>query len=97
MLARRPRSPITTRNTSDNGTDFTEVEFRDTGSGISDQDLEKIFEPFFTTKPVGKGTGLGLAVSHGIIQDHGGRISIKTKLGEGTSFIVRLPAYKEKP
>jgi len=85
---------ITTRNVSEDGSDFVEVEFRDTGTGISAEDLEKIFEPFFTTKPVGKGTGLGLAVSHGIIQDHGGTIKIKTKLGEGTSFFVRFPANK---
>lgn len=84
---------ITTRNISEGG-DLVEVEFRDTGTGISDEDLEKIFEPFFTTKPVGKGTGLGLAVSHGIIQDHGGTITIKTKLGQGSSFIVRFPAVK---
>jgi two-component system NtrC family sensor kinase len=86
---------ITTSNITDNGQEFAEVEFRDTGYGIKNEDLEKIFEPFFTTKPVGKGTGLGLAVSHGIIQEHGGKITIKTKTGEGTSFFIRLPAWKE--
>jgi len=86
---------ITTRNVTENGNDFAEVEFRDTGYGIKDEDLEKIFEPFFTTKPVGKGTGLGLAVTHGIIQEHGGKITIKTRVGEGTSFFIRLPALKE--
>ncbi len=88
---------ITTKNISDNGNNFAEIEFRDTGPGISDENLEKIFEPFFTTKPVGKGTGLGLAVSHGIVQEHGGKIFIKTQIGEGTSFFIRLPAHKEKP
>jgi two-component system NtrC family sensor kinase len=87
---------ITTRNIREEGTEFIEVEFHDTGPGISDENLEKLFEPFFTTKPVGKGTGLGLAVSHGIIQDHGGRIIVRTKLGKGTSFFIRLPAYGEK-
>ncbi|MBI5633096.1 MAG: HAMP domain-containing protein [Nitrospirae bacterium] len=86
---------ITTSNVNDNGQDFVQIEFRDTGYGIKDEDLEKIFEPFFTTKPVGKGTGLGLAVSHGIIQEHGGKITISTKIGEGTSFFIRLPAMKE--
>jgi two-component system, NtrC family, sensor kinase len=86
---------ITTANVTEDNRDFIQVEFRDTGYGIKDEDLEKIFEPFFTTKPVGKGTGLGLAVSHGIVQEHGGKITIKTKIGEGTSFLIKLPACKE--
>ena len=86
---------IVTRNIADEGRAFIEIEFRDTGPGISDQTLAKIFEPFFTTKPVGKGTGLGLAVSHGIIQEHGGSVSVKTKVGEGTSFFIRLPAHRD--
>jgi two-component system NtrC family sensor kinase len=88
---------MTTRNIRDNSGDWVEIEFRDTGPGIDDENLAKIFEPFFTTKPVGKGTGLGLAVSHGIIHEHGGSISVKTKQGEGTSFFIKLPAYKETP
>lgn len=88
---------MSTRNIRDNSGDWVEIEFRDTGPGIDDENLAKIFEPFFTTKPVGKGTGLGLAVSHGIIQEHGGSISVKTKRGEGTSFFIKLPAYKEMP
>ena len=87
---------IATSNVHDNGHDYVQIEFRDTGYGIKDEDLEKIFEPFFTTKPVGKGTGLGLAVSHGIIQEHGGKITISTKIGEGTSFFIWLPALKER-
>ncbi len=86
---------LTTRNISENDQDFVEVEFKDTGPGISQENLEKLFEPFFTTKPVGKGTGLGLAVSHGIIQDHGGKIAVKTKLNEGSSFRIKLPAQRE--
>lgn len=85
---------ITTRNVSRAEASVVEIEVRDTGPGITDENMEKIFEPFFTTKPVGKGTGLGLAVTHGIIQEHNGKITIKTKLGEGTSFIIRLPACK---
>jgi two-component system NtrC family sensor kinase len=86
---------LTTRNISENNRDLIEVEFRDTGPGIPQENLEKLFEPFFTTKPVGKGTGLGLAVSHGIIQDHGGKITVKTKLNEGSSFFIKLPGQRE--
>ncbi|MBI5142360.1 MAG: HAMP domain-containing protein [Nitrospirae bacterium] len=82
---------IATRLADINGKDHVEVEFRDTGSGISPENIEKIFEPFFTTKPVGKGTGLGLAVSHGLVKDHGGCIRIRSKIGEGTSFYIDFP------
>ncbi len=85
---------ITTQKVIDDGKSFAEVIFTDTGHGISEENLPKLFEPFFTTKPVGKGTGLGLAVSHGIIQDHGGKMLVRSKLGEGTSFFVRLPIYE---
>ncbi len=86
---------LITRNISEDNRDFAEVIFRDTGPGIPEENLEKLFEPFFTTKPVGKGTGLGLAVSHGIIQEHGGKITVKTSLNEGSSFHVKLPAQRE--
>ena len=86
---------LTTRNVSENNQNFIEVVFQDTGPGISQENLEKLFEPFFTTKPVGKGTGLGLAVSHGIIQDHGGKIIVRTKLKEGSAFTIQLPAQRE--
>ncbi len=82
---------ISTRRVMDNGRAFAEIEFSDTGYGISEEDLPKIFEPFFTTKPVGKGTGLGLAVSHGIIEDHGGTITVKSEVKKGTSFFISLP------
>ncbi len=86
---------LTTRNISENNRDFIEVVFTDTGPGIPEENIEKLFEPFFTTKPVGKGTGLGLAVSHGIIQEHGGKITVKTRLNKGSSFQVKLPAQRE--
>jgi two-component system NtrC family sensor kinase len=85
---------ICTRKVTDNDKSFAEVEFTDTGHGISEENMAKLFEPFFTTKPAGKGTGLGLAVSHGIIQEHGGKILVKSKIGEETSFSVRLPFYE---
>jgi signal transduction histidine kinase len=63
----------------------------DNGSGISRENLTKIFDPFFTTKPIGEGTGLGLSVSYGIVQDHNGRIEVKSKIGGGSDFTVLLP------
>ena len=63
----------------------------DNGSGISDENKSKIFDPFFTTKAVDEGTGLGLSVSYGIIENHGGEIKVKSKVGEGTSFEIFLP------
>lgn len=67
------------------------VEIQDTGSGIAAENLSKIFEPFFTTKEVGKGTGLGLAVCYGIITEHGGRLSVRSNVGVGTTFTMFLP------
>jgi two-component system NtrC family sensor kinase len=63
----------------------------DTGGGIAPEYLSKIFDPFFTTKPVGEGTGLGLSTSYGIVERHGGKISVESRLGEGTTFTVVLP------
>lgn len=67
------------------------IEITDTGVGIPTDDMSKIFEPFFTTKEVGKGTGLGLAVCYGIITDHGGRLSVRSSVGKGTTFTILLP------
>jgi signal transduction histidine kinase len=63
----------------------------DSGKGIEADVIERIFDPFFTTKPVGEGTGLGLSVSYGIIEDHGGQISVASEPGKGTTFTVVLP------
>ena len=67
------------------------VAISDSGGGIKDEDMDKIFDPFFTTKPVGQGTGLGLSVSYGIIEQHGGVIQCESKVGEGTTFNILLP------
>lgn len=67
------------------------VEVADTGKGIAPENLQKIFDPFFSTKEVGKGTGLGLSISYKIVQQHGGRISVESSVGTGTTFRVWLP------
>ena len=65
----------------------------DTGHGIDEEDLPHIFEPFYSTKP--EGSGLGLALVYRVIQDHGGQIEVKSRLGEGTTFTLTLPAAPE--
>ena len=67
------------------------IDIEDTGIGIPVEHMSKVFEPFFTTKEVGKGTGLGLSVCYGIITDHGGRVSVRSNLGKGTTFTILLP------
>jgi signal transduction histidine kinase len=71
------------------------VEVRDTGCGISPENLERIFEPFFTTKPAGEGTGMGLPISHEIIRSLGGELSVESTVGEGTTIRVLLPTVAE--
>ncbi|MGL1893081.1 MAG: ATP-binding protein [Spirochaetaceae bacterium] len=68
---------------------FASVE--DNGEGIKPENIEKLFDPFFTTKEVGKGTGLGLSISYGIIEEHGGSIDVRSKVGEGTCFTLKFP------
>jgi signal transduction histidine kinase len=71
--------------------DTVVTEVSDTGTGMSDETLQRVFEPFFTTKPAGEGTGLGLSVSYGIIEAHGGTITVDSAPGRGTTFRVVLP------
>ena len=68
------------------------IEFSDTGKGIPPEYISKIFDPFFTTKEVGKGTGLGLSLSYGVIEQHKGKIDVKSEVGGGTCFVIELPA-----
>jgi PAS domain S-box-containing protein len=70
----------------------TLITVTDTGAGMAPEILDKIFDPFFTTKPTGEGTGLGLSVSYGIVQEHGGEIRVESTPGSGTTFTVMLPA-----
>jgi PAS domain S-box-containing protein len=76
--------------------EFVSVDISDSGTGISKEDLEKIFEPFFSTK-TGKGVGLGLSVAYSIIHQHYGDISVRSEVGKGTQFTIRLPAGDELP
>jgi len=70
---------------------FVRISIKDSGKGMTSVVQKRIFEPFFTTKDIGKGTGLGLSISYGIIEKHGGKISVKSKVGKGTEFIIELP------
>ena len=72
------------------------IQVKDTGKGITPQNMERLFEPFFTTRPLGKGTGLGLSVSYGIITDHGGVIDVESQPGRGSTFSVWLPERSNK-
>jgi PAS domain S-box-containing protein len=84
------RLEVTTRRQGDE----IVVEIVDDGCGMPPEVLSKIFDPFFTTKPIGRGTGLGLSLSHGIIADHGGRIEVQSVVGSGTRFRIVLPSRR---
>jgi signal transduction histidine kinase len=75
--------------------DHIRVDVSDNGRGISPDHLAHIFDPFFTTKAIGEGTGLGLSISHGIVEDHGGTMTVESELGKGTRFSVFLPVRSE--
>lgn len=88
------REPGTITLTTSARGGWVQVSIADTGEGIAAQDLPRIFDPFFTTKPMGEGTGLGLSLSYGIVQQHGGEITVQSRPGEGTCFTVRLPCRR---
>jgi len=93
-MEKKGKITLATRLVENDGARFVEVEIADSGPGIPENIRSKIFEPFFTTKPVGKGTGLGLAVSYGIIKKHEGTIFIKDSSGIGASFCIQLPVAR---
>ncbi|MDO8474718.1 MAG: GAF domain-containing protein [Candidatus Rokubacteria bacterium] len=82
---------VRARERTESGRSWVVVEFEDNGSGIAPEVMPRIFEPFFTTKKVGEGTGLGLSVSYGIVQQHGGRLTVESVPGR-TVFTVELPS-----
>ncbi|MBP7239124.1 MAG: hypothetical protein KBA14_02785 [Saprospiraceae bacterium] len=83
--------PLSGGRGSDGANGFIEISVSDNGPGIPQHILDKIFQPFFTTKPTGQGTGLGLSLSYDIVKAHGGELTVETKEGEGTTFMIRLP------
>jgi len=87
-ISTRPHS----KNQAGQAGQFVQVEVRDNGLGIPEENLEHIFDPFFTNKD--EGSGLGLSISHQIVQEHGGYITVESKIGAGTSFFVNIPVGK---
>jgi signal transduction histidine kinase len=81
-----------TKNEGRESARFVQVEVRDTGVGIPEDNLDHIFDPFFTSKD--EGSGLGLSISHQIVQEHGGYVTVESKIGKGTSFFVNMPVSK---
>jgi two-component system, NtrC family, sensor kinase len=89
------KGQITIATSKEDSGESVQVSVADTGCGIPSDLIDKIFDPFFTTKPVGEGTGLGLSVSYGIIQDHSGRIEVESHPGQGSKFVITLPVQEE--
>nr|NJM01828.1 response regulator [Desulfobacula sp.] len=75
---------------------YLELEVTDTGHGMDDEILKKAFDPYFTTKDIGKGTGFGLALVHAIVEEHGGHIKVKSRVGQGSGFFIHLPVIADQ-
>jgi signal transduction histidine kinase len=89
------RGTVTLRTWQEAG--HAHLSVQDTGMGMSPQVQARLFEPFFTTKPVGEGTGMGLAVVHGVVSAHGGSVEVQSAVGQGTTFTLRLPCERPAP
>ncbi len=88
----KPYVMVSTRQiTPHSGGQGVEIRVKDNGPGIPEEVKKKIFQPFFTTKPTGQGTGLGLSMSYDIVKVHGGKLTVESKDGEGTEFMIQLP------
>ncbi len=85
---------LTLNTYHDEKNDMVVIEISDTGCGISEELIDRIFDPFFTTKEVGEGTGLGLAIAYGIVTKHHGRMTVKSKVNEGSTFTIKIPAVE---
>jgi two-component system C4-dicarboxylate transport sensor histidine kinase DctB len=94
-LADAERKQIRIRSATED--DTLRIICEDSGPGIEPGLEQRIFDPFFTTKEVGSGTGLGLSIAYSIVQEHGGQITVRSRLGEGASFEVELPLAAEEP
>jgi two-component system NtrC family sensor kinase len=95
VYAMKDGGKLTVRTTA--APELVRIAFEDSGPGIAPDVLSRIFDPFFTTKPEVSGTGLGLSVSLGIVQSHGGTIDVRSELGAGTTFTVTLPITHDAP
>jgi signal transduction histidine kinase len=93
-LEERPQ-PRRVRLTAHADGEWVQLAVADNGSGIADDIRSRVFDPFFTTKPVGSGTGIGLAVSRGLVEAHGGSLVLAPSEGEGACFVIRLPVASE--
>ena len=92
MLEAHGQGHLTVRSGADGG--YIRLSFADDGPGLSPENLRRVFDPFFTTKRVGEGTGLGLTIAYGIVEDHGGRMRAESSPGRGATFVVELPVVQ---